>query len=139
MNDFLLYESIFSLKLIETVRTILTMQNRIKEFFFVVKQAWFTNINWFVCFVKFIWWSLSLLQIWLIRKKKPSILFIIWFIVHGCHFYIYNLYYCNILASLKLITLFTKNNIISKIIVMKKMHNLLELKRKSLYENFKIH
>jgi len=33
------------------------------------------EIKWFVCLFKLIWWSMSLMQIWPIKKNNPSCLF----------------------------------------------------------------
>jgi hypothetical protein len=89
-------------------------------------------------FKKLIWWSLSLLQIKPIRKKK-SILFKLHYLIYMDVIFIFIIYYCNIIVPLSLITWlkyrykFEKKNCEEKYIVFWNIQDDFS------HENFKIH
>jgi hypothetical protein len=70
-----------------------------------IKQTQIDNIKSFVCLLKLIWWSLSLVQIWHTRKNNPSYLLHNLLCMDVIFTYSNFTYYCITLTSLTLIML----------------------------------
>ncbi len=71
---FLLYEVKISLQFMETLRPIIDIVDKIKSENVTIRQTRLDEIK-FVCFLKRIWWSLSIMQKYdLSGKNNPSFL-----------------------------------------------------------------
>jgi hypothetical protein len=69
----------------ETLKPIIDIVDNIKSENGTIKQAQLDEIKLFVCLLKRIWFSLSIMQKYdLLGENNPS-----FFIAHGCHFYMY--------------------------------------------------
>ncbi len=88
----------------------MTLLNRIEDENFVIKHGWFDHIKWLVCLLKLICWSMSLMQLWLTKRKLlhnllyMNINFIFTFYLLFCYLGIFDI---NIICEIFIIFRFT--------------------------------